>query len=139
MGDLAGAARLFILPTFFSRRVVTLLFHPDRLELHASRGGDGEDALVRATRAVPYASAGGLFGSWEALRSAAEAAPSCSTQARDGTVFLQKLAWADQQRQAAWWNPDETLHRPQVALLGRWLALLNSNGLPEFARWTPRR
>jgi hypothetical protein len=71
----------------------------------------------------------GPLSSWERLRAAAFAAPSCDTLALDGVTFRHAVLDWQGGADARWSNPSMIAHRRQCELAAAYEALIDSSGI----------
>ena len=131
-GDgVVGVSRLRICPAFIGPTICTLVYNTDavRIEVANRRGIGAAPFRGTITRHLPTLRRFGPLASWERLRAAAFAAPSCSTLTGDGVGYHHALLDWQGGTEATWSNPDRSTHRQQCELVEAYQALIESSGI----------
>jgi hypothetical protein len=126
-----GVSRLSISLAFFGKIVCTLVYTADAVRIavaDASTVGPGP-FLGTVTKPCLAMRPFGPLASWERLRAAAFAAPSCFTSTEDGVSYRHAALDWQGGIETCWSNPDWFAHRQQCELAEAYRSLIESSGL----------
>jgi hypothetical protein len=130
-----GVSRLCISPAFTGRTICTLLYQPATVRIFVVDARELGQVPFRGTVTRPLETFRrfGPFASWELLRAAAFASPSCSSpNVLDGVSYHHAALDWDGGIEATWSNPGLWPdHRKQCELVDSYQSLLESGLLLE--------
>jgi hypothetical protein len=127
-----GVSRLHTSLAFIGRTICTLVYTGDevRVEVIDARSSAPVPFRGRITRPLRALRHFGPLASWERLRAAAFAAPSCRTNTCDGVTYCHvALDWQGG-IEAGWGNPNWSYHRQQCKLAQAYRSLVEWSGIP---------
>lgn len=126
-----GVSRLHSDSAFSGPTMCTLVYSADavRIEVMDARRFSGSPFRGTITQPLRALRHFGPLESWERLRAAAFAAPSCSTVTRDGGGYRHALLDWQGGIEARWRNPSWQFHRQQWELAHAYWELVESSGL----------
>ncbi len=159
-GQLLGAARFFVLPSFTPERIFTVAFREADIIIDAVCGksalwysfprvsrttSDGlweetpgvpfhPDQALRATTKISYHDVPDVFLSWQGFADRVAQLPSCMTRTIDGIGYRHKLFYNQRLIDVMWANPDRTEHSAQIAIIAAYEQILQAAGLGEFLK-----
>jgi hypothetical protein len=130
-GDgVVGVSQLRIIPAFEGPTICTLVYLADAVRIDVVdcnfSPGRFRGAITRALRAMRNF---GPLESWDRLRAASFAAPSCSTLTCDGVSYRHAVLDWQGGTEASWSNPSFYLHLQQYELAHAYHALIASSGI----------
>src|ERR1043166_5907126 len=126
-----GVSRLRIFPAFRGPTTCTLVYHAEMVRIDVVDARRFGLAPFRGTIARPlrWLRRFGPLASWEMLRVAAFAAPSCATLTCDGVGYRHAALDWHAGTEATWSNPSWSAHRKQCELTEAYQGLVESSGL----------
>jgi hypothetical protein len=159
-GQLLGAARFIVLPSFVPERVFTVAFREADIVIDAVCGksslwgslprvsrttSDGlweedpgvpfhPDQALRATANISCHDVPDVFLSWQGFADRVAQLPSCMTPTLDGIGYRHKLNYDQRLIDVTWDNPDRTEHSAQMAIIVAYEQILKAAGLGEFLK-----
>jgi hypothetical protein len=124
-----GVSRLYIAPAFGGQTVCTLVYYGDSVRVDVVDGRVFGRFRGATTWHLRLLRRYGPLMSWERLRAAALAAPSCTTPTCDGVGYHHAILDLQGATEAKWSNPSRPAHCQQCELTDAYASLIESSGL----------
>jgi hypothetical protein len=128
---IVGVSRLRIAPAFIGPTICTLVYSAEmvRIDVVDARGFGSATFRGSITRPLRALRRFGPLASWERLRVAAFAAPSCCTPTFDGVGYRHTVLDWQGGIEVSWSNPSWSAHRQQCELAQAYQSLIKSSGI----------
>jgi hypothetical protein len=120
-----GVGSLATAPSFLPSESYTLVYTEAVVTVSAQQGSFVGSAVRELTELRRVR----LLATWQTLRAAAVAAPSCSTKRLDGTTYRHSIRDRSTALDAEWNNPDPHEHRAQCALIAAYRKVIDLAGV----------
>jgi hypothetical protein len=120
-----GVSQLRIFPSFADETICTLAYTAKEARIGVI-DGTFRGSIVRH---LPALKSFGPLASWNRLRAAAFAAPSCSTLTCDGVAYRHAILDWQGGTEASWSNPTFPAHPQQCQLASAYRSLIDASGL----------